>query len=167
MTDAPAKPIVRKVHTSLQRQMARPGGRLIAEAESRANQALEGQRDQVFSLLKSNIDIVEGLCASRPADAQAQVYACASAMVDMAGFLDVPTFFEAAFSLCEIADRMRAAGVWSLALRRGPRSRPAPHPGRRRPGHAGIQTPAGRLARPDCPRAPGRLTAWLFAAEQA
>ena len=68
MTDAPAKPIVRKVHTSLQRQMARPGGRLIAEAESRANQALEGQRDQVFSLLKSNIDTVEGLCPSRPAD---------------------------------------------------------------------------------------------------
>ena len=113
MTDAPAKPIVRKVHTSLQRQMARPGGRLIAEAESRANQALEGQRDQVFSLLKSNIDTVEGLCPSRPADAQAQVNACASAMVDMAGYLDVPTFFEAAFSLCEIADRMRAAGVWS------------------------------------------------------
>ena len=36
------KPTIRKVHTSLQRQMARPGGRLIVEAESRANQALEG-----------------------------------------------------------------------------------------------------------------------------
>ncbi|WP_312491350.1 hypothetical protein [Brevundimonas sp.] len=122
MTDAPAKPIVRKVHTSLQRQMARPGGRLIAEAESRANQALEGQRDQVFSLLKSNIDIVEGLCASRPADAQAQVYACASAMVDMAGFLDVPTFFEAAFSLCSRSTFASCASPWPTQAR--PRRNP-------------------------------------------
>lgn len=107
----PAK--VRKVHTSLRRQMARPGGRLVMEAESRANQALAGQKDHVFTLLAANTDAIDALCASRPADAPAQIYAFASAMVDMAGYLDVPTFFEAAFSLCEITDRMRAAGVWS------------------------------------------------------
>ena len=113
MTDAPTKPTIRKVHTSLQRQMARPGGRLIVEAESRANQALEGQRDHVFDLLATNIDAIDALCVSRPDDAPTQIYAFASAMVDMAGYLDVPTFFEAAFSLCEIADRMRAADAWS------------------------------------------------------
>jgi len=107
------KPTIRKVHTSLQRQMARPGGRLIVEAESRANQALEGQRDHVFDLLATNVDAIDALCVSRPDDASTQIYAYASAMVDMAGYLDVPAFFEAAFSLCEIADRMRAAGVWS------------------------------------------------------
>lgn len=107
------KPTIRKVHTSLQRQMARPGGRLIAEAESRANQALEGQRDHVFDLLATNIDAIDALCASRPDDAPTQIYAFASAMVDTAGYLDVPAFFEAAFSLCEIADRMRAADAWS------------------------------------------------------
>lgn len=107
------KPTIRKVHTSLQRQMARPGGRLVIEAESRANHALEGQRDHVFDLLAANIDAIDALCASRPADAPTQIYAFASAMVDMSGYLDVPAFFEAAFSLCEIADRMRAAGVWS------------------------------------------------------
>ena len=113
MTDAPIKPTIRKVHTSLQRQMARPGGRLIVEAESRANQALEGQRDHVFDLLATNIDAIDALCVGRPDDAPAQIYAFASAMVDMAGYLDVPAFFEAAFSLCEIADRMRAADAWS------------------------------------------------------
>lgn len=107
------RPTIRKVHTSLQRQMARPGGRLVIEAESRANQVLEGQRDHVFDLLAANIDAIDALCASRPADAPTQIYAFASAMVDMSGYLDVPAFFEAAFSLCEIADRMRAAGVWS------------------------------------------------------
>ena len=107
------KPTIRKVHTSLQRQMARPGGRLIVEAESRANQALEGQRDHVFDLLATNIDAIDALCVSRPDDASTQIYAFASAMVDMAGYLDVPTFFEAAFSLCEIADRMKSAGSWS------------------------------------------------------
>ena len=109
----PPKPRIRKVHTSLQRQMARPGGRLIVEAQSRAEQALEGQRDHVFSLLLVNIDAIDALCVGRPTDAPTQVYALASAMVDMAGYLDVPSFFEAAFSLCEISDRMRAAGVWS------------------------------------------------------
>jgi hypothetical protein len=107
------KPTIRKVHTSLQRQMARPGGRLIAEAESRANQALDAQRDHVFDLLVINIDAIDALCDGRPDDAPAQIYALASAMVDMAGYLDVPAFFEAAFSLCEIADRMRVADVWS------------------------------------------------------
>jgi len=90
--------------------MARPGGRLIIEAESRANQALDEQRDHVFTLLTANVDAIEALCATRPHDAPDQIYAFASAMV---GYLDVPTFFEAAFSLCEIADRMKGAGVWS------------------------------------------------------
>ena len=80
---------------------------------ARANQALDEQRDHVFTLLTANVDAIEALCATRPSDAPAQVYAFASAMVDMAGYLDVPTFFEAAFSLCEIADRMKGAGVWS------------------------------------------------------
>ena len=110
---APKPSTVRRVHTSLQRQMARPGGRLIIEAESRANQALDEQRDHVFTLLTANVDAIEALCATRPHDAPDQIYAFASAMVDMAGYLDVPTFFEAAFSLCEIADRMRAADAWS------------------------------------------------------
>ncbi|WP_284876978.1 hypothetical protein [Brevundimonas sp. MEB006b] len=110
---APKPSTVRRVHTSLQRQMARPGGRLIIEAESRANQALDEQRDHVFTLLTANVDAIEALCATRPQDAPAQIYAFASAMVDMAGYLDVPTFFEAAFSLCEIADRMKGAGSWS------------------------------------------------------
>ena len=38
---APKPSTVRRVHTSIQRQMARPGGRLIIEAESRANQAAQ------------------------------------------------------------------------------------------------------------------------------
>jgi len=110
---APKTPTVRRVHTSLQRQMARPGGRLIIEAVSRANQALDEQRDHVFALLLANVDAIDALCATRPQDAPDQIYALSSAMVDMAGYLDVPTFFEAAFSLCEIADRMKSAGSWS------------------------------------------------------
>ena len=110
---APKPAKIRRVHTSLQRQMARPGGRLIVEAESRANQALDEQRDNVFALLAANVDAIAALCATRSDDAPVQIYALASAMVDMAGYLDVPTFFEAAFSLCEIADRMQGAGAWS------------------------------------------------------
>ena len=82
---APKPSTVRRVHTSLQRQMARPGGRLIIEAESRANQALDEQRDHVFTLLTANVDAIEALCATRPQDAPDQIYAFASAMVDMAG----------------------------------------------------------------------------------
>ena len=50
----------------------------------------------MFALLTANVDAIEALCATRPSDAPDQIYAFASAMVDMAGYLDVPTFFEAA-----------------------------------------------------------------------
>ena len=114
MTNTPANPPqIRRVQTSLQRQMARPGGRLVSEALSRAQKGLDAQRAQTLRILQANVQALAGLCATRPAQAGGEVYALSSAMVDMAGFLDIPPFYDAAYSLCEVADRMSAAGIWS------------------------------------------------------
>ncbi len=106
-------PRIRKIRTSLQRQMARPGGITIEEAVERAEQGLESQRDRIMELLQAQVDLLSSLCRRRPARADAKVYALGSALVDMAGFLDIPPFYTAAYSLCETAHQMTAAKAWS------------------------------------------------------
>ena len=106
-------PHIRNVKTSLQRQMARPGGLSMAEAVARAEQGLEDQRGRTMPILQDKVDALNRLCARRAPDADGEVYALASALVDMAGFLEIPPFYAAAYSLCDAAHRMVAAGAWS------------------------------------------------------
>ncbi|WP_395946066.1 hypothetical protein [Brevundimonas sp.] len=106
-------PHIRNIATSLQRQMARPGGVTLAEAVARAEQGLEAQRERTMLILQANVDALAALCAARADGADGDVYALASALVDMAGFLEIPPFYAAAYSLCEAAHRMAAAEQWS------------------------------------------------------
>lgn len=105
--------LIRDVTTSLQRQMARPGGVDVEEALARAEQGLADQREHAMAALNDKVEALKRLCETRPASADGDVYALGSALVDMAGFLDIPPFFEAAYSLCEVAHRMAAAEAWS------------------------------------------------------
>lgn len=113
MTVSPEPPRIRKIRTSLQRQMARPGGITIEEAVERAEQGLESQRERIMELLQAQVDLLNSLCRRRPPKADGKIYALASALVDMAGFLDIPPFYTAAYSLCEAAHQMTAANAWS------------------------------------------------------
>lgn len=106
-------PLVRRVRTSLQRQMARPGGLALEEAVARAEQGLDAQRDLALLALQDQVDVLNGLCVRRDPDMENEVYVIASALVDMAGFLEIPPFYSAAYSLCDAAHRMTAAQVWS------------------------------------------------------
>ena len=106
-------PHIRNVATSLQRQMARPGGIAVAEAVSRAEQGLEAQRDRTLLILQDKVDALNDLCARRAPETTDEVYAIASALVDMAGFLEIPPFYSAAYSLCDAAHRMVAAKAWA------------------------------------------------------
>lgn len=113
MTAPVTAPHVRKVQTSLQRQMARAGGVPIADAVARAEQGLEEERGRTLVVLQDKVDALNRLCADRPADADGEVYALASALVDMSGFMEIPPFYAAAYSLCDAAQRMVAADAWS------------------------------------------------------
>jgi hypothetical protein len=113
MTAAPEPPRIRKVRTSLQRQMARPGGITIDEAVERAEQGLESHRNRIMEILQAQVDLLNSLCRRRPPKADSKIYALASALVDLAGFLEIPPFYTAAYSLCEATHQMTAAKTWS------------------------------------------------------
>lgn len=113
MTAAPTRPArIRKVATSLQYKMSRPGGSTAAELLSRAQSNLERQRDDALGLLAGDVDRLAALRAARSAGSEAQIYGLSSALVDVAGLLSIDPFYEAAYSLCETASRMETAGIW-------------------------------------------------------
>ena len=52
-------------------------------------------------------------CAPRrAADGGPRVYALASSIVDLAGYFDTGPLFDAAYSLCDVSDRMIHAETW-------------------------------------------------------
>lgn len=113
MTAAPARPTrIRKVATSLQYKMSRPGGATATELLARAQANLDQQRDHALGLLAGDVNRLAALCEARAPGSEAQVYSLSSALVDVAGLLSIDPFYEAAYSLCETASRMEAAGTW-------------------------------------------------------
>ncbi|MBB1180435.1 hypothetical protein DSM05_14865 [Pseudomonas sp. FW305-3-2-15-E-TSA4] len=104
---------IRDITTSLQRQMARPGGIDIEAAVAAAEQGLEGRREETLRVIRDKVQALAAFCAGRPAAPEAELYAIASVLVDTAGFLNMPAFYEAAYSLCEVVSRMSAAEAWS------------------------------------------------------
>jgi hypothetical protein len=102
-----------KVQSPLSRQLARPGGRSLAEAERLADTALQERRQTTFAELGDLVGRLEALCVQPEPGDEAQAYALAAGLVDLAGFFDTGPFYEAAYSLCDLADRSRAAGRWS------------------------------------------------------
>ncbi len=102
-----------KIQTPLARQLARPGGRSIAEAQRRAQEGLDLHRESTMADVGGLIDELETLCASKPPESEARVYERAASLIDLAGFFDTGPLYDAGYSLCELSDRMRGAGVWN------------------------------------------------------
>lgn len=101
-----------KVKSTLARQMQDPGGRQVRDLERQAVAQLETHRDDAMATVGETLTKLEALCAEAPDGAGPQVYALASSMVDLAGYFDTGPLFEAAYSLCEISDRMIQAEAW-------------------------------------------------------
>ena len=102
-----------KVRSALSRQLSRPGGRSVADAERLADAALQTHRADAFAELGALVAQLETLCAAPPADGAPRVYALAASLVDLAGFFDTGSFYEAAYSLCDLSDRTRGTDRWS------------------------------------------------------
>lgn len=101
-----------KIKTSLALKMERPGGRSFQEIAQRADGNLEGHREAVMAIVAERVEALEALCARQDPCAGGAVYALASEIVDLAGYFDTGPLYEAAYSLCDIADRMLGLGVW-------------------------------------------------------
>lgn len=106
-------PNIRAVETALQRKMARPGGITATEALARAEEGLALHRARALLVLREKVDALIALSEARAPGSASEVYPLASALVDLSGYLEVPPFYAAAYGLCDVADRMTAAGIWS------------------------------------------------------
>lgn len=102
-----------KIKTTLARQMAQPGGRTLADVERRANERLERHRDDVMITIAGTITELELVVAAAAPDSEPQIYRLASSLLDTAGFFDTGPLYDAGYSLCDVADRMQASGLWS------------------------------------------------------
>lgn len=102
-----------KVKSNLARQLQRPGGRTVAEAQRLAEAGLEGHKTDILADLGRLIGQLEDLCAAGTVEGRERVYVLAAALVDLAGFFDTGPLYTAGYSLCDLSERMRATGGWS------------------------------------------------------
>lgn len=113
-----------KAQSRLSQQVAKPGGMTADMATQRARRDLAAQAGDAKVSLGVTIGRLEALCAAKTATA-GEVYAESSVVLDVAGMFDLRTLCDAAYSLCELTDRLRsrerqdwtAAGVHVGALR--------------------------------------------------
>lgn len=101
-----------KVKTSLAGQLAQPGGRTLQDAERLAQAGLDRRRDTVIADIGGMIGELEQMCAGPALESQGRVYALASEIIDLAGFFDTGPLYDAAYSLCDLAEQMTTNGVW-------------------------------------------------------
>lgn len=101
-----------KIKSSLSKKMAVPGGRTVAEALARAESGLDSHREAGLATMADRLAWLETTVAARTPDSGAEVYRVAAELLDMAGFFETGPFYQATFSLCDIADRMQTAGTW-------------------------------------------------------
>lgn len=101
-----------RIKSSLSKKMAVPGGRTVAEALSKAQAGVTSHRQAGLATMADQLAWLEATVAARTPDSGAAVYRVAAELLDMAGFFETGPFYQATFSLCEIADRMQTAGTW-------------------------------------------------------
>lgn len=101
-----------KVTTPLADKMNRPGGRTVAAALAAAGVALDSRRDEAMTATAATLAELRAVAARRDDGQADRIYAGAAALVDLAGFFDTGPLYEAAYSLCDVSDRMQASGVW-------------------------------------------------------
>jgi hypothetical protein len=97
----------------LAHQLAQPGGCSVDEAVRRAEAGIEARREDAVREMSAVVERLADLCQTARAADHGAVYGLATALVDVAGLLDTGPFYQAAYSLCDVADQMRASGRWS------------------------------------------------------
>lgn len=99
-----------RVRPTLADQIRLPGGRKVAAAVASAEAALDEHRDAAVAAMARMVEELEVLCRA-PSDADFdRVYPLASSLAGTAGFFDTGPFYHAAYSLCELAEKLAAAG---------------------------------------------------------
>jgi len=104
-----------KVENRLAKLVQVPGGISLAEALERADQNLEKVKDEYLAVLDEKIARIEQLAgAAKPDPAVVdELYGVSNDMVTVAGVFGLGELGQAAYSFCELLDRLRQTGAWS------------------------------------------------------
>jgi len=105
-----------KVENRLAKLVEMPGGISLAEALERADSNLEQVKDEYLAELDCKIAQIEQLegGGGKPDPAAIDaLYAASNEMVAIAGVFGLGELGQAAYSFCELLDRLRQSGGWS------------------------------------------------------
>jgi hypothetical protein len=95
-----------KVKYRLSEQVAKPGGMTAGTANERAMRELAAQSGDARKALGASIGRMEAMCQDKTVSLDA-VYDESQTVLDIAGLFNQRILCDAAYSLCELTDRLR------------------------------------------------------------
>jgi hypothetical protein len=109
--------ITRRPENRLAKVIWVPGGKTIAQALDDAHTELEEVRQESLGLLRTKLEEIQTLgrkTASGPTHEDIEgLYNLSSEVLDIAGLFGLPELGHAAFSLCELLDRLKSKKTWN------------------------------------------------------
>jgi hypothetical protein len=109
--------ITRRPQNRLGKVVWQPGGKTIAQALDDAQANLDELRGASLDLLRVKLEEIQALgqraeTNPKAADVEA-LYALSGEVLDIAGLFGLPELGQAAFSLCELLDRLKSRKAWN------------------------------------------------------
>jgi hypothetical protein len=109
--------ITRRPDNRLAKVVWLPGGKTIAQALDDAQANLDEIRSDSLELLRAKLEEIQALgrrSEKDPAAADVEaLYALSGEVLDIAGLFGLPELGQAAFSLCELLDRLKSRKAWN------------------------------------------------------
>ena len=109
--------ITRRPENRLAKVVFMPGGKTIAQALDDALANLDEIRAESLELLRAKLEEIQALgrkSAKEPKAADlATLYALSGEVLDIAGLFGLPELGQAAFSLCDLLDRLKSKKTWN------------------------------------------------------
>jgi hypothetical protein len=109
--------ITRRPENRLAKVVFMPGGKTIAQALDDAQASLEDIRAESLGVLRAKLEEIQALGKKSEKDPKAadiqHLYALSGEVLDIAGLFGLPELGQAAFSLCELIDRLKAKKAWN------------------------------------------------------
>ena len=109
--------ITRRPENRLAKVVWLPGGKTIAQALDDAQANLDEIRGESLDLLKAKLDEIQAVGRKAQAGPGAAdldtLYALSGEVLDIAGLFCLDELGQAALSLCELVDRLRARKAWN------------------------------------------------------
>ena len=109
--------ITRRPENRLSKTIWVPGGKTIAQALDDAQSGLDEIRNESLDVLRAKLEEIQVLgrrSETNPSEADTQtLYTLSSEVLDISGLFGLPELGQAAFSLCELLDRLKARKTWN------------------------------------------------------